>query len=85
MNGDTVRPPTATRPLHKRKREGQRDISEEERGVRATECEEHKRARRGERARAAWEDDYRPAEESADEELWGMCVFADAPEWEGTL
>ena len=46
---------------------------------------EHKRARRGERVRAHWEDEglQEEAEEAEDAELWGACAFAD--EWEGTL
>ena len=58
-------------------------VTDDEEGTKGR--EEHKRARRGERERAAWEDDYVPAAGSEDEELWGMCVFADAPEWEETL
>ena len=71
--------------LTRREREEreQQGAHTEERAAEA--AKEHKRARRGERVRAAWEDDYKPAGESEEEELWGMCMFADAAEWKETL
>ena len=82
---DPARPSAEPRGSGTRERAKQQGAEEAEREAGATEQEVHRRARRGERARAAWGDDYEPAAESEDEELWGMCVFADTPEWEKTL